>query len=67
MHKFKVNDIVQLKKNKDVFFKIRNVYADCYDAAFCDKSGKLTGGSIDLWLEKDDDEYLAESDVEKVA
>jgi len=68
MRKFKVNDVVQSKADETFFFKIRAVYKDCYDAADCDKNGKLTGGSIDIWYNNGyaDEGYAVENDFVKV-
>ncbi len=56
--KFNVNDIVHCKSTNE-YFKIRSFDGDCYDAAYCDKDGNLTCGSIDIWQEY-------ESDFEKI-
>lgn len=66
--KFKTNDIIK-DKASNVFFKIRNVYNDCYDAMDCDKDGNLTGGSIDIWFDNSlkDEGYPVENDFEKVS
>ena len=68
MNKFKVNDVVKSTIENDCFFKIRGVYNDCYDAAFCDKDGNLEGGSIDIWFDNSlaDEGYAVEANFEKV-
>ena len=66
MKKFKVGDLVYSKKH-DAYFRIRNVYDDCYDAAECDKDGNLSGFSIDIWIDNIDEDYVCEADLEKIS
>ena len=69
MPKFNVGDVVRTAKmGEDEYFKIRGVYEDCYDAAFCNAEGVEDdpGGSIDIWFDIDDDDYYTEKDFEKV-
>ena len=70
MHKFKVNDVVKSKLEDNCFFKIREVYGDCYDAINCDKYGNVTGvASIDIWFDNSlaDEGYAVEVDFEKIS